>query len=123
MTLGGAAVGGAAAAGRTGTPGRTDVTLRALERAVTAIAAEQLRVPARDVRVELVDEKGALGIAITAPVRLPPLDDPRGARLIARSREAREGIRSAATVMIDRTIGAVSIRLNRAVVLHERRVR
>lgn len=107
----------------TAVPGRTDVTLRALQRTVAAIAAEKLRVPIRDVRIDLSDDRGALGIAVTAPVRLPPLGHPASDRVIGHSRDAREGIRLAASEGLGRTIGAVSIRLTRAVVIPDRRVR
>ncbi len=103
--------------------GRTDVTARALQRTVTAIAAEQLRVPIGDVRVTLADETGLLGISIVAPVRLPPLHDAADVHMVARSREARERIREIANTTIDRTIGTVSVRLTRAAVMREKRTR
>ena len=55
------------------TPGRVSVTARALQRTVTAIAAGHLGVPVSDVAVRLVDDGGLLGIAVTGPLRLPPL--------------------------------------------------
>jgi hypothetical protein len=103
--------------------GRTEVTARALQRTVTAIAATQLRVATADVRVVLADEAGALGISVVAPVRLPSLSEAGGIRMIERTRQARDDIRDIATTTVGRTIGSVSVRLTRAVVLREPRVR
>ncbi len=52
------------------TAGRTDVTRRALERAIAATAATVLGVPGREVAVRLSDDRGDLLVDIDAAVRL-----------------------------------------------------
>jgi hypothetical protein len=104
--------------------GRVDITARALERSVTAIASRMLEVPLSDVSVTLVDEAGLLGIRIVAPLRLPSLRDAAasGMHLLDRGQDARTGIRVAAGSQTGRDIGTVSIRFSRAIVSRARRV-
>lgn len=106
-------------------PGRVDVTARALERAVTAIAASELDVPVSDVSVTLTDERGRLGVAVVAPIRVAPLSElaASGMRLIDRAQESRAGIRTRSEQLTGREIGEVSIRLSKAIVSTPRRVR
>lgn len=56
-----------------GGPGRTRIAAKALEHVAVAIAAETLGVPAGRVAVQLVDDRGALALLVTAPMRAVPL--------------------------------------------------
>lgn len=104
--------------------GRVDISARALERTVTAIAAARLGVPARDVSVRLADDSGLLSIAVTAPVRLPPLRSmSAGAGIPARIVDARSGIRADVTTIAGAQVGTVGVSITRALVVEERRVR
>ena len=106
------------------TPGRVSVTARALQRTVTAIAAGHLGVPVGDVSVRLVDDAGLLGIAITGPLRLPPLRSPnRGSGALTRVQAARQGIRSDVASIAGTAVGSVSVSITRAIVIAEKRVR
>ena len=103
--------------------GRTDVAARALERTVAATSARHLRVPLRDVRITLTDAAGLLGISIVAPLRLPPLSGSADVRLMKRSDDARSDIRVDVEALTGRKVGPIALRLTRAVVLHEKRVK
>jgi hypothetical protein len=103
--------------------GRIAVTTRALQRTVTAIAAERLGVPAKDVSVTLTDDRGLLSIAVTGPLRVAPLRDPqRGAGVLTRIENARVGIRDDVTEILGSRVGLVSVSVSRAVILEEKRV-
>ncbi|MGG7465400.1 hypothetical protein [Plantibacter sp. YIM 135347] len=56
-----------------GGPGRTRIAAKALEHVAVAIAAETLGVPAGRVTVSLADDRGALALVVTSPMRVPPL--------------------------------------------------
>jgi len=56
-----------------GGPGRTRIAAKALEHVAVAIAAETLGVPAGRVKVDLVDDAGALALVVTSPMRAVPL--------------------------------------------------
>jgi len=110
-------------AAATAVAGRTDVAARALERTVAAASARHLRVPVRDVRITLTDAAGLLGITVVAPLRLPPLSGAGDVRLMKRGDDARSDIRVDVERLTGRRVGPVSLRLTRAVVLHEKRVK
>jgi hypothetical protein len=104
--------------------GRVAVSTRALERTVTAVAATRLGVPFADVSVRLVDDAGLLGIAITGPLRLPPLRSPAPtAGALTRIAEARAQIRDDVTRIAGAQVRTVTVAITRAVVQQERRVR
>ncbi|MBK4348207.1 hypothetical protein [Lacisediminihabitans changchengi] len=104
-------------------PGRTDVAARALERTVAATSARHLRVPLRDVHVTLTDAAGLLAISVVAPLRLPPLSGASAVRLMKRGDDARSDIRVDVEAQTGRTVGPIALRLTRALVLHEKRVK
>ena len=104
--------------------GRVDISARALERTVVAIAASHLGVPTKEVSVRLADDSGLLSIAISAPVRLPPLRSPsRGAGIPARIVDARSGIRADVTTIAGAVVGTVGVSITKAHVVEERSVR
>jgi len=106
------------------TPGRVSVTARALQRTVTAIAAGHLGVPVSNVSVRLVDDGGLLGIAVTGPLRLPPLRSPnRGSGAVSRVQVARADIRSDVASIAGSAVGSVTVTITRAIVIAEKRVR
>lgn len=104
--------------------GRIDISARALERTVAALAAAELRVPVGDVQARLSDDSGALALQISAPIRLQSLraSAEAGLHIIALSQNARASLRSAVERTTGRAVGRVSVTLTRAVVLAERRV-
>ena len=107
----------------TAVAGRTDVAARALERTVAAASARHLRVPLRDVRITLTDAAGLLGISVVAPLRLPPLSSSADVKLLTRGDETRSKIRHDVEALTGRDVGPIALRLTRAVVLHEKRVK
>jgi hypothetical protein len=104
--------------------GRVDVTSRALDRVITAIAASELEVKATDVSVTLTDEQGRLGVAVAAPIRVAPLADleASGFRLLDRGQRARSSIRAEVERIAGREVGTVSVRFSAAIVSKPRRV-
>jgi hypothetical protein len=104
--------------------GRIDISVRALERTVAALAASELRVPVGDVRVGLSDDAGALALQVAAPIRLASLraSAEAGLSIVTRSQDARAALRSAVERTTGRAVGRVTLTLTRAVVLEERRV-
>jgi hypothetical protein len=103
--------------------GRVAVTTRALERTVTAIAADRLGVPAKDVKITLTDDRGRLSVAVTGPLRVAALRDPqRGPGVLTRIATARSGIRDDVTTILGSTVGTVSVTVSRAVILENKRV-
>ena len=104
--------------------GRVAVTARALERTITAIAAERLGVAASEVSIRLMDDAGLLSVTVAGPVRLPPLRAAdRGSALPARILAARTGIRDDVTRIAGSHVGTVGVTITRAQVVEERRVR
>ncbi len=104
-------------------PGRTDVTTRALERTVSAISAQRLGVPVREVSVELGDDRGRLGIRVAAPVRLDGLRaDGEQTGLVSGAQDARGDIRESVTEITGRQVGDLSLRITRATIAPQRRV-
>ncbi len=103
--------------------GRVAVTARALERTVTAIAAERLGVPRRDVSITLADDRGLLSISVTGPLRVAALREPRrGPGVLTRIETARTAILDDVTRILGSTVGLVSVTVSRAVILDEKRV-
>ena len=104
--------------------GRVSVTSRALERTITAISAARLGVAAGEVRVRLSDDSGLLSVAVSGPVRVPPLAAREtGESLPARIRAARSGIRDDVTRIAGAQVGTVALSITRAHLIEERRVR
>ncbi|NEM91621.1 hypothetical protein [Galbitalea soli] len=104
--------------------GRIDVTRRALERAVSAVAAEQLGVPPRQVAVTLSDLRGSLAIEFTAPLATPPLREAaeRGVRVIARGQDARAAVARAVPALTGRAVARVDLRFRSATPISTGRV-
>jgi hypothetical protein len=100
------------------TTGRTDITRRALERTVAAVASDAFGVGRRDVRVRLADERGALAVAIAAP--LTPGRTPVGLQSLAAALSERIGDR--AERLTGMRIGAVRLTITGLSGNDERRV-
>lgn len=90
------------------TAGRTDVTRRALERAVAAVAADALGAGAGRVRVRLADDRGSLAIDLSAPVTTS-----RGTGLVTRAAAWQDQIRRTATDLTGHTVSRVTLRFPR----------
>lgn len=108
-------------------PGRVGISPRALSRTVAAVAAEELRVPVKDVSVTLTDDAGNLAVAVVAPLRVEPLRlaDVAGREpsVVATTQAARGVIRERVTSVTGSTVSRVNVRVSRAVILEEKRVR
>jgi CO/xanthine dehydrogenase Mo-binding subunit len=103
--------------------GRVSISARAMTRTVTAIAADELRVPARDVSVQLSDVDGLLAVAVAAPIRLAGLGTGTSRGILSSSAAAREGISERTHDLTGSIVGTVAVRITRAVVLAESRVK
>jgi len=103
--------------------GQTSVSARALSRVVTAIAADELRVEPRDVAVRLTDDRGLLAVSVAAPLRLTRLGSPDAVPLVQRCESARVGIRNRTADVTGSQVRTVAIRVTRARILAESRVR
>lgn len=100
------------------TAGRIDITRRALERTVTAVAAERLGVRGSLVSVKLDDHRGDLAVSITSPLGVGRAS----AGLLTRGADARESIARDVTTLTGSTVGTITLRLTRAITITERRV-
>lgn len=118
----------AAAAG----PGRNRITPRALDRVVSAVTAEELGVDRAHVSVDLNDDGGALTLAVRAPIHIISLErsiaDPgavtrAGGSVISRAARAQENIRTRIQSLTGSEVGRVQLRLTRAEIKQERRVK
>ena len=82
----------------TSIPGVVTITEKAMRRLFSAIAADELGVPAGDVTARVTDARGRLDVQLTGPIRLAPLGSARtttvlGVAEAVRSRVARDGER------------------------------
>lgn len=120
------------AAGGGAPPGHVRITSRALDRVVSAAAAEALGVSPRDVRATLADRRGELVLSVTGPVRLPALDrvsadpavvDRYGGGLLERAEAARAVIRDRVGFLSGAVIGRIDLRFTSARTEAEGRVR
>lgn len=102
-------------------PGRTSVTPRALERVARGVAADHLGVDGSRVAVRLTDSNGSLAVAVSAPVRTPPLGSD-AAGLVTRSQQARANIARDITTISGSQVGSVALRVTGVVIVEERRV-
>lgn len=114
------------------TSGRTRIAARALDRLVSAVAADALGVDARSVTVSLSDDAGRLVLAITAPIRVVPLARVAagvgvlvrdGGPLVERAALAQDRIRARTEELTGYEIDRVGIRLNDVIIQRERRVK
>lgn len=111
-----------APAGRNGTGhnGHTRVTKAALTHTTEVVVAEAFGVPRRDVRINLADDGGALGVTASVPIPAPtlrqaarnPQDVQRGGgTLFERAEKARSGIRASVARVTGSEVGRIDIRL------------
>ena len=103
-------------------PGQVAISPRALSRIVQAIAADELRVAANEVVVELSDDQGLLAVSISSPLQLPRLGTPGSVGGLQRCQSARNAIETRTTEITGGTIRTVTIRVTRARVLQESRM-
>lgn len=113
--------------------GRTRVTSRALSRVVSAVTAEALGVQAKQVGVELRDERGALAVSVSSPVPLLTLRTARldgggflarsGGSLLDRSEHAQQVLRERVHALTGSTVGPITVRFTGATTQREVRVR
>lgn len=102
-------------------PGRTKIAARAVRRVVSAVTADALEVPARDVSVDLEDHGGQLSVTAGAPVRIDPLGTaggslrgPRGGTLVERLGTARDEIGERVTTLTGSRVTRVDLRITGA---------
>jgi hypothetical protein len=104
-------------------PGQNSISSRALQKVVTAIAADELRVAPKDVAVKLTDDRGLLAVAVASPLRLAGLGKhPDQPGILARCQAARVGIQSRTGEITGSRVRTVAIRVTKANILEERRV-
>ncbi|KGJ81738.1 hypothetical protein GY21_01225 [Cryobacterium roopkundense] len=109
------------------THGRNRITTRALKQVVSAVAAEAMGVPARQVGVQLADANGLLQVTAIAPIRVLSLTAPRRAAdaagsILARATAAQATIRDRVLHLTGSSIGQVTVRLNDANIQAQERV-
>jgi hypothetical protein len=105
-------------------PGLDSVSARALHRVVTAIAADELDVRPKEVSVHLADDRGMLAVTVTSPLRVAALDGQRDqAGMLARCAGARDRIQSRTRDIAGSDVRSVALRISRAAIRPERRVR
>ncbi|MBF4614099.1 hypothetical protein [Curtobacterium sp. VKM Ac-1376] len=107
-------------------PGSDSIGAHALVHTAQALAAESLRVPAREVRARVADDgRGALAVEITAPLALPVLgthalpDEP----VVATAHRARGTIAERFRTITGRQVARVTVTFASSVVETPRRVR
>jgi hypothetical protein len=104
-------------------PGQVSISARALNRVVTAIAADELRVAPSDVSVHLSDDRGLLAVEVTAPLRLSGLNSGnRQPGLLGRCDDARTQIRTRTREITGSEVRTVAVRVTRANIRKESRV-
>lgn len=111
--------------------GRTRIASRALNRVVSAVAADALGVDASKVDVALTDHRGELVLSVATPVRVvslrsiqrnPELVGRSGGTLLERSARAQEQIRGRVSDLTGYRIARVAVRLKAADIRPENRV-
>lgn len=111
----------------TGTPGATDVHVRAIERTVVAIVHEALGVDAKGIKVRLDDDRGGLAVSITTPLPVPSLDgDPGTSRrggptVLERLHAARRTVVERMRDVAGREVTRVDIRISTATLAEQKR--
>lgn len=114
-----------------GGPGRTRITAKALEHVAVNIAAESLGVPAGRVKVELADDRGALALTVTSPIRALPLsrvpaapEAPQrsGGSIVERVSTATATIAARVEQLAGSNVSRVSIRVSGLLIDQEGRV-
>lgn len=114
------------------TAGRDNISARALEKVVRAVAADQFEVPVSEVTAELADADGGLQLAIRTPVRVVSIaraqSEPRaversGGTVLERAEEGRAVIASRVEELTGSEISGVRLRFSGAHIRQERRVR
>ena len=111
--------------------GRTSVSSRALERVVSAVAADTFGVTARAVHVNLSDRNGLLALQIRTPTWVASIDRVKrapavvesGGTLIQRTIDAQSTIRERVTELSGAQIAHVTVQLTGINTREERRVR
>jgi hypothetical protein len=106
------------------TAGRDRFAAVALEHLARAVAADELGVTLRDVRVTVRDARGALAVRVASPIAVPSLGGGAGERVpvAAGLTEAGMHIRARLGALTGMEVARVDIRATTAVIA-ERRVR
>lgn len=100
--------------------GRTTVSTRALNRLVSAVAAEALGVSVATVGTTITDDRGSLALTVSAPIPIlsltrvarDPLIVPRsGGTILERAEQARQHIHHRAGELTGSVVSCVSVQL------------
>lgn len=111
--------------------GRTRITSRAVNRIVSAVTAEALRVNVDQVSVRLTDDEGKLSLVVSTPitiVALPRITHDRsvvtrtGGTVLERAEAAQSHIRTRVADVTGSKIGRVVVQLTRADIQPAKRV-
>jgi hypothetical protein len=102
--------------------GRNTITSRAVRRVVSAVTAEQLGVTARDISVDLSDDRGSLTVTARTPIHVSPLGTGSTAdgTILERLSRAQTTIRERCLTLTGSTIARVDLQVT-GVQLRERR--
>ncbi|QQD76638.1 hypothetical protein I8920_02400 [Curtobacterium sp. YC1] len=122
----GSGSGSSSAPGGARVPGSDRIGAHALVRTAQAVAAEALRVAAREVRARVVDDgRGALAVEITAPLALPALGTHAlpAEPVVATAHRARGTIAERFRAVTGRQVARVTVTFASSVVDTPRRVR
>lgn len=112
--------------------GRNRVTSRALNRVAVAVTADALGIAAKYVGADLADQRGMLEITVSAAIPVASLgaieNDPRvldrsGGTLLERCARAQQRTHEQVERLTGRKISGVNIRLTKARIQEEARVR
>lgn len=113
------------------TNGRTVISARALNRVITAIAADALGVDSQSVSVRLADEGGSLAVHVSSPLAVPDLATVMaspgavaagGGSVLDRAATARQTILGRAAEITGYHVAPVRITATGAVIQQPRRV-
>jgi hypothetical protein len=116
------------AAGR----GRTTISARALNKLVSAVAADALGIHPTRVGTTITDDRGSLALTVSAPIRIVSLTrvarDPSsvtrtGGTILERAEQARHHIHQRAGELTGSVVSRVSVRLTGVDITAEERVR
>lgn len=92
-------------------PGRTRIERRAIERVITAVAADALGASAARIRVDTFDDAGRIGVTVVGPARLGAGPEAR-MTLLERACDARGVIAQRTAELTGLEIGRVNVRLS-----------
>jgi hypothetical protein len=102
--------------------GVVTITQNAMKRLFSAIAADELGVPAAQVNTTVTDRNGRLAVALAGPIRSAPLGEPRSASLLEGAEAVRRRVARDGAALSGADIDTVRLRITGTRIEKERRV-